>query len=58
MNVGVQMNPTEDDLTSDPFMEDPICDQLAEPVDISIILLEMGKAHLRESVDADLQNWC
>ncbi len=52
------MKPTEDDLTSDPFTEGPLRDQLAEPVDISTILLEMGKAHLRESVDADLQNWC
>ena len=52
------MNPTEDDLTSDPFTEDPLCDQLAEPVDISMILQEMGKAHLRESVDVDHPNWC
>ena len=52
------MNPIEDNLTSDLFTEDPLCDQLAEPVDILTILLEMGKAHLRESVDADLQNWC
>jgi hypothetical protein len=52
------MNPIEDNLTSDLFTEDPICDQLAELVDISTILLESGRAHLRESVDVDLQNWC
>jgi hypothetical protein len=47
-----------DEQTNDLFMEEWLCDQLAEPVDISMILREMGRTHLRESVDVDHQNYC
>jgi len=52
------MNPIVDEQTSDLFLDEWLCDQLADPVDISTILMEMGKAHLRESADVERQNYC
>ena len=52
------MRPVIDEQTDDLLMEDWICDQLVEPVDISSYLEEMGKTPIWANVDADhLSYW-
>jgi hypothetical protein len=52
------MNPTTEEQTRELLKQEGKPGLPAKPVDIGTILMEMGKAHLRESVDVDLQNWC
>ena len=51
------MKPAIDEQTSDLFMEEWLCDLIAEPVDISSFLEEMGKAPGWVNADADHQSF-
>jgi len=50
------MKPVIDEQTSDLFMEEWLCDLIAEPVDISIFLEEMGRRPGWVNADADHQS--
>jgi len=50
------MKPVLDEQTSDLFMEEWLCDLLADPVDISIYLEEMARLRIWANVDADHQS--
>jgi len=50
------MKPVIDEQTSDLFMEEWLCDLIAEPVDISSFLEEMGRRPGWVNVDADHQS--
>ena len=50
------MKPILDEQTSELFMEEWLCDLLADPVDISSFLEEMGKHRIWANVDADHQS--
>ena len=51
------MKPAIDEQTSDLFMEEWLCDLIAEPVDIFNFLEEMGKAPGWVNADADHQSF-
>jgi hypothetical protein len=57
MNGKKKMRPVMDEQTCDLFMEEWLCDLLAEPVDISAYLEEMGRAPGWVNADADHQNY-
>jgi hypothetical protein len=50
------MKPVLDEQTSDLFLEEWLCDLLADPVDISIYLEEMGRTPGWVNADADHQS--
>jgi hypothetical protein len=56
MNGKDKMKPVIDEQTSDLFLEEWLCDLLADPVDISTYLEEMGRTPGWVNADADHQS--